>query len=37
MQDMAQQDGEFQMHKMTAWIISFEIWLIQLLQYNNKQ
>ena len=36
-QDMAQRDGEFQMHKMPAWIISFKFWVIQLLHYNKKE
>ena len=37
MQDMNQQDGEFQMHKMPAWIRSFEVLLIQSLYYNEKE
>ena len=37
MQDMNQQDGEFQMHKMPSWIISFKFWLIQILRYNEKE
>ena len=37
MQDMDQQDGEFQMHKISAWIRSFEFLLIQLLYYNDKE